>query len=233
MLIFCYNNYGDNMSWIDIRRKEDEIKFHEMKNLYRIPEKYRDASLIYFKNNIEAKIKLKSKKYIILKELIDDWNEIYEDMQYKFPRELGEELERNFSDENFVFGIHRTDLNIEQIKNEIFTKGLKNRSNEYTSTVQTFKSFPLMLREIIYCNNYKNSQGCVLLKLPKDCELPIYYMEDNNYYILNEYIYGYIKIDDNRVTKFILNPNYKNEHNYESQGLIYDEILENESKKKR
>lgn len=213
------------MDWVERKRKESELMFEKMKKFYRIPEKYKDAADLFYKDNKFKKMKLKMGQDKMLKGLVDDWNKIYEEMQYKVPKEIGEELEKLFSDEDYVLGIHRTDLYVDQIQNWVFTNGLKNRSTEYSSTVQEFSHFPLMLHEIMYCNYYKNSQGCVIVRLPKDQKLPIYFVNDGQYYILPEYIYGYIEVEDFEMKRFIKNPGYTDIHNYDPAGLLYDDDL--------
>jgi len=216
---------GDNMDWVERKRKESELMFEKMKKFYRIPEKYKDAADLFYKDDKPKEKKLKLKKNKILKDTVDAWNKVYEEMQYKVPKEIGEELEKLFSDEDYVLGIHRTNLYVDQIQKLIFTNGLKNRSTEYSSTVQRFHHFPTMLQEIMYCDYYKISQGCVIVRLPKEQKLPIYFVNNGQYYILPEYIYGYIEVEDFEMKRFIKNPGYTDIHNYDPAGLLYDDDL--------
>lgn len=69
------------------------------------------------------------------------------------------------------------------------------------------------------------SQGCVIVKLPKQASLPIYYKKDEIFYILPEYIYGHIEVEDKQIKTFTKNPFYTDIHDYDSNGLFYDTIL--------
>lgn len=196
-----------------------------MKEKYQIPIKYKDATSLFFKNKLISKFQFNRKRFQALFEIIEDWNRCYDEVNNTFPNEVGEYLEEKFENSEYLLGIHRTDASIDQIQN-IFSFGLQNRSTEYDSTVQTFRYFPLLLREIVYCNHYKNAQGCILVAIPKKQKLPIYYEKDGQYYLLPEYIYGYVPVKNEEVGNIILNPNYLEIHDYEKDGLLYDERIE-------
>jgi hypothetical protein len=210
-----------NMDLYEKIKYENDLLFTKMATKYKIPLKYKDSSQIFFKNKI-SKLKIYSNKYKELKNIIDDYNDMYEEVQYKFPKKTGEVLEKIFEDKESILGIHRTNLTNKQIEEKIFTYGLKNRSLEYTTTIQTSKSFPFILNEIKNASGYKNSNNCVIVVLPKEQKLPIYYELNSEFYLLPEYILGYINVDDLNLN---INPNYKAIHDYDTNNLFYVEII--------
>lgn len=220
------------MDFIERTKLENEEKFKKMVTKYQIPKKYNDASKCFFSSKI-AKLKLYSPKYKELKELIEDYNLMYEEMQYIFPKETGEILQEIFEKENTILGIHRTDFVQKQVL-DIFNEGLKNRSLEYDTTIQTSNYFPFLLHQIYHANGFKNANHCIIVELPKEQKLPIYYYHDSVPYILPEYIVGAINVGKDSDYKLIFNPNYKKIHDYSPDGLFYDEILKRkEDMKKR
>ena len=52
---------------------------------------------------------------------------------------------------------------------------------------------------------------------------PIYFNNNGQVRLLPEFIYGYVPVYDNYVCgEIIRNPNYRDTHEYENDGLIYD-----------
>lgn len=214
--------------WIKRVREESKRKFEELlrkkektEGMYEIPEKYKDASKIY-----QSKVLNK-----LLKSIIAEQNHIYKSMQYKIPEEIGKTLQSIYESEDYYLMINRTDYHISQIMEYSFQKGIPMRSCDYTCNLSKYKHFPTILEQIMACNEYKNSQGCLIVKIPKNIDLPIYY-NCNDYMqnasllcLLPEYIYGYIPVRDNNIEDMILNPLYKDIHNYDKDGLYYDERL--------
>lgn len=198
--------------------------------MYEIPKKYQDSSLIFFKNKWISKIKINQKKFRGVKTIVEDWNSIYEEVNYKVPESIGKELENLFASDDYLLGIHRTPLTVEMVEADIYSQGLRNRSREYSSTVQTFKHFPSILREILLCNYFKGANGCILVCLPKNQQLPIYKKEGDKLYILPEYIYGYVEVEDEKIVGMSHNPFYLEKHEYDPTGLFYDEDLKRKTK---
>ena len=220
------------MNWLDRKKKEADASFEKMQTMYHIPQKYKDASLALFKT---PRHKIQNGH-----DLIEDYEEIYEKMQYQIPKAIGQELEIFFApDDQYFVGIHRTNLPLASVYNNIFNNGLMGRSTDITSTVQSMPYFPMMLREIIRCNGWKNSTGCILIKIPRNIKFPIHFMGNHPYnssevpFLLPEYIYGYVSVHNQQITSFAKNPLYRDTHNYQPNGLYYDEYLQTELHKEQ
>lgn len=106
------------MNWIERKRMEAEQVLEKMKTMYHIPMKCKDSSKVFHVNSIFS-----HGKYSELKELMNDWNQYYEQMQYQIPEEIGIQLEQLYSDSNYTLGIHRTSFSPKQIQIIIFTQG--------------------------------------------------------------------------------------------------------------
>ncbi len=154
-----------------------------------------------------------------------DRNEIYKDMNYKIDKNIGEILQQlyEYESDKYLIGIHRT----ASTPKEIFKSGII--YDEYPNIhdhVQIFQNFPFMLREIMYAENYKISNGVFIIKVPKssikgeknvDVE-PLYYRgKDGKVYLRPEFICAYIPVYKRELLGVELN---KYPHN------IYDENTE-------
>lgn len=155
--------------------------------------------------------------------------------------ELGKELESLF-DDDYVVGIHRTGYTMvtPEFLNDVFNNGLINNGDgmqgivqyepDITKTVSLQNNFLLMYGQIKTCNKYKNSQGVIITKIPKSYLMlkegevkPIYFPEnDYSFRLLPEYIYGYVSVDKGVCTSIVRNPNYRDFHNYNDEGLVFD-----------
>lgn len=207
------------MKWLEKYRIKQQKKYEELRkkqNSYQIPDEY------------------------LKHPLFEGYNEV---IAGKFSKEVGEELEKLYSDDDNVICIHRTMLNLENYKNQIddiFEYGLINNSgpdHEYTLT--PLKHFPLVITQVLTSCHYRQGtcKGGIIAVIPKkDLGLkegepkPIWFREnDYKYRLLNEYIYGYIssKEDGENIVKEIYrNPNYKKNHDYQNDGLYYDKKLQ-------
>lgn len=157
--------------------------------------------------------------------------------------ELGQELDNLFKDDNYIIGIHRTGFNNmnDSMINEIFNNGLINNghiqqggmdgSQSIEKTVSLFYDFTLMNMQLKQAFGYKNSEGCMIIKIPKsylgkaDGDIkPIYYKDDKGVRLLPEFIYGYIPVEkDGILGDLIHNSNYKDIHNLNNTNLLYEE----------
>lgn len=170
----------------------------------------------------------------------------YDEMGY-MPLEVGRELEQLFLDDSYIVGIHRTgvsNVNDEYLK-DIFNKGLINNmdclqgghymSENYLDIKKTVDLFydPIVLNGALKTAGwYKESEGCVIVKVPKsylgmaDGEVkPIYYKDGISVKLLSEYVYGYVPVDkDGCVGSIVHNPNYTDEHVYidSEDVLLYE-----------
>ena len=166
-------------------------------------------------------------------------------------QELGEELDSLFLDDNYMVGIHRTgytpidDLTIDKIFNEglinnghIMSGGMDG-TQDIEKTVSLFYDFPVLNGQLKAAHNYKGSEGCIVVRIPKsylgkeEGEIkPIYYKKDSYVRLLPEFIYGYIPTDKNGVLgEMIRNPNYKDVHNLDNVNLLYEDSAFNRARK--
>lgn len=166
----------------------------------------------------------------------------YDEIGY-MPKELGEELE-NLFDSDYAVGIHRVGYcDIDKTLPCIFKSGLINNGdilcggiqNDYVDinkTVSIMDSFLTMNAELKLAHNYKQSVGCIIIKIPysyigmKEGELkPIYYKDEQVIKLLPEYIYGYVPTDrEGHLGTIIHNDSYSDIHTYvdSENSLIYE-----------
>lgn len=188
---------------------------------------------------------------------IDENNEImlelakqYDEYGY-MSEELGRELDSLFIDKNYIIGLHRTgytDMDDETIKS-IFDKGLINNGHimqgamsgnfDIERTVSLYDNFIHFNRELKAAHGYKDSQGCIIVKIPKsylgkaDGEIkPIYYKEDFITKLLPEFIYGYVPLyKKGKLGEIKRNPKYRDIHNLENTNLMYDDGAKSKARK--
>ena len=154
---------------------------------------------------------------------------------------LAKELQKLY-DDDYEISIHRTGYTkvTPNLIQEIFDNGLINNGDamqgvrnsfvsERTKTLTPLKDFMLLVGQIKAACNYKNSEGVFLVKIPKsylglkDGEImPIWYYDGNYQRLLPEFIYGYIPVKNEVVGDIIRNNNYKDYHDYEQEGLLYE-----------
>ena len=156
---------------------------------------------------------------------------------------LGEELDSLFKDEDYIIGIHRTGYT--PIDNEtlgdIFNRGLINNghimsggmtgTDDIERTVTLFYDFPILVGQLKAAHGYKMSEGCVVVKIPKsylgkaEGEIkPIFYSDNGIVKLLPEFIYGYVPVNTKgELGEIIHNQQYSDIHNYNNDGLIYDQ----------
>lgn len=176
---------------------------------------------------------------------LDYTNEILLEMaqecdEYSYmSEELGTELDSLFTDDNYVIGIHRTGYTYmnDQMINEYFTKGLINNNHSMQGVVTEFsnientvtvtRNITFLIGQLKLAHNYKGSQGCMIVKIPK-CYLnrpegelrSIYYDNGTTLNLLPEFIYGYIPVDlEGNLGPIIYNPNYSDEHHLNNESV--------------
>lgn len=154
------------------------------------------------------------------------------------PYNVGKELEETCDFDNNFIGIHRTGYsNAEYIIDDVFNRGLINNGDvmqggissyvDIGKTVSQATDMTFLVGMLKTACNYKMSQGAFLIKIPKDYvfhgEKPIYSKENDIMRLLPEFVYGYISVDENNtVGEIVKNPNYKDEHDYQDEGLFYE-----------
>ena len=169
-------------------------------------------------------------------------------------QELGDELDKLFLEDDYSIGIHRTGYTMmnDEILNDMFSNGLINNGHlgsganigqfDIDKTVTFFNDFSLMYGQLKAASAYKNSQGCIIVKIPKsylglkEGEIkPIFNKENTINRLLPEFIYGYVPVNENNVGEIIHNPNYKDIHNYDNynQNLYYDSSVVNKQKREK
>ena len=151
-------------------------------------------------------------------------------------------------DDNYVIGIHRTGFTPinEKMINEIFSNGLlnlgksrqgssKSISFEIDNIVSVLNKFQYLISQIKSAAGYNESNGSIILKIPKsslglngDVPIPIYQIINNKSYIRPEFIYGYIPVDYKGNTGCIVrNPNYRDIHKIESDYIYEYTVIKN------
>ncbi len=179
-----------------------------------------------------------SRGYLTYSRCMQEWAKEYDKSKYKnISEELGQELETLF-EEGYIIGVHKL---VNRVNNnaiaDCFKKGfliLKNSSD--LPDINLDFELTNLLPMFISCLKTSSNQ-VLLIKIPEeyigyaltgDPVLPIYRKENNDYYLLPEYIYGivdcqkdFINMDD-----FSKNNTYKNHHGYFASNLVYDASVE-------
>lgn len=192
--------------------------------------------------NTTNKIKLiqklnknKHKGYSLLKEYKELHNDKEIELAYKYDlvgyisKKIGKEIETLYQNKDYLIGIKYIKANT-KILNNIFKKGLRTRNKINIQSIIKEISNPLEMNiSLKKTSSYKNKTGCLILKIPKSYLgrkegeiLPIYTKNKNSYYILTEYIYGYIPVDKYIIKEIIQNPNYKEKHTPTEDKLYYE-----------
>ena len=115
-------------------------------------------------------------------------------------------------DKEYLYtGIHRTNYYVD----EIFKNGIKYEQSPSLGThVQIEHSFDEMLFNISSCENYKNSTGCFIIKVPKKAinekNEPIYYQDDNGIYLNPKYIVMFVPVSKKKILTPELNEEFSN-----------------------
>lgn len=198
-------------------------------------------SLIKDSKTLDLFEKLKSGSYFIKQA------DGYDEYGY-LSNELGNELEQLFMDDDYVIGIHRTgEASVtDELLDDIFSNGLinagktlqtgsfDNSSFDINNTVSIFNKFQHIISQIKASHQYKASDGCIIIKIPKSSigldsknPIPLYHIQNGKYYINPEYIYGYVPVDfKGNVGDIVYNPNYNKQHEYDYPA--YDcSVIEN------
>lgn len=184
----------------------------EQKNKYEIPKIYKKAEVPFLQN---------------------DRNNMYEEMNYKIDKEIGEILQQlyDYESDKYSIGIHRT----ASPPKDIFKEGIK--YDDYPDIhehVQIFDNFPFMLREISHAEGYKLSNGAFIIKVPKtsikgskkDAE-PIYYRaKDGQVYLRPEFICAYVPVFERELKGIELNKYPHNIYDENTEFLLDDNLTE-------
>lgn len=161
---------------------------------------------------------------------------------------IGEELQGIIDDDDYVLGIHRTghthinptisDPNLQSI----FKLGLTNNGDmmlgansgkyDIEKTVTLIQDPLFLAISLKTVDDYKNSTGCIVVKIPKSYLgkkdgyiMPIYYNDSNIVRLLPEFVYGYIPVSNHRIETIIRNPNYKDTHYIINENSAYDDSV--------
>ena len=212
---------------------------------YRLKQQKKEAE--FMKKIIKEQIKKEDNEYYQIPDkylnnpIFKEYNEA---IYGKFSKEIGKELE-NLFDEDYVICIHRTGLDLEKNKDQIddiFNNGLMNAGGPYHGyTLTPIEHFPLVITQVLTSSHYRQGtcKGGIIVKIPKkDLGIkegepkPIWFqINEYNYRLLPEYIYGYIPSVNDKVESIYRNENYTEIHNYQNDGLCYDEDAKVEKNK--
>ena len=176
----------------------------------------------------------------------------YDDYGY-MSKKIGKDLEKQFESDEYIIGIHRTGYTPmnSKIINQVFNEGLINNGHAMSGgvkqsvniedTVTLFSKFFVCYGQIKSTPDYKNSQGCFIIKIPKsylgkkEGEIkPIYYLKQGYPMLLPEFIYGYVWVNEGGFVKsMVKNPNYSDYHIYNDEELLYDSSVNNMTNSKK
>lgn len=185
------------------------------KDLYHIPKKYKKAEQKYLQK---------------------DRNEMYDEMDYTLDKKIGFILEQlyEYKNDEYYIGIHRTCNDKDLIMHDGLCYGT-DKEPYIHDHVQIMKNYPFFLRELKYCESYKGSLGCILVKVPKkdidpkykdDTSEPIYYVsKDGKSYLRPEYIVGYVDVINRQIKEVELNKFPHNDIYDENTVFLYDELM--------
>lgn len=157
-------------------------------------------------------------------------------------QELGEELDKLLMDNGYKLGIHRTGYTYvnESFIEDIFNNGLINNGDSMQGaisnsiniekTVSFYDKIAVLSDQLKKSHAYKGSQGCFIIRIPKeylgqkDGKIkPIYYRYGETIRLLPEFIYGYVPVDrEGKLGNIVRNPNYKDTHELDNDNLLYD-----------
>ena len=189
---------------------------------------------------------LSKKDRQIVKDDPDDiLSQMVSDIKDRIPKELGERIVKEFQDKNnsYQLGIARTRGNFVQ---DVFKNGYKIFGNNESSFGISYydngyNELFHILHQIVAAPYYKSSDKVYIFKIPKESinyyeegkSLPILFpvqeqneLGFNAVRVLPEYILGYVPVSKENIGTLIENPNYRNKHNYLTDGLLYDSRVE-------
>lgn len=192
---------------------------------------------------------IKSSKSLVEQEFMMELSKQYDEYGY-MSQELGEELDNLFLDDNYVIGIHRTGYTAitNKILKDIFDKGLINNGHAFQGaatgqcdierTVSIFHDFPILCGQLKAAHGYKCSEGCIVVRIPKEClyetekePMPMYYNLDGTIRLLPQYVYGYIPVDkEGNLGNMYKNSNYQ-EKTIKNENLLFDDKISGRAKR--
>ena len=173
-----------------------------------------------------------------------------ESIENKIPKKQGERIIKEYNDKDYQIGISRAP---EGNTEDIFKNGFKVFGNTDTSYGisyydQSAIEHIMLLHQYCASPYYKDTSKLYIFKIPKESILyyeegkskPILYPEDETnelgnkcYRVLPEYILGYFpvgkELDDFK--DFVENPNYKEKHDYKSEGLEFEERVADDKRR--
>jgi len=183
---------------------------------------------------------IKDSKSLFEQEFIMQLAKQYDEYGY-MSQELGEELDKLFLDNDYIIGIHRTGYTSinENILKDIFENGLINNGHamvgapvgqcDIEKTVSLFNDFAVLCGQLKSSHGYKCSEGCVIVRIPKEClyesdkePMPMYYESEGVIRLLPQFIYGYVPVDrEGKLGTIYKNKNYS-EIPIKNENLLFD-----------
>ena len=145
------------------------------------------------------------KKYIkLFKRSINKFKKAWEGNVDKETYDALKQIYEIDKDEYYI-GIHRTSSPLE----DTFENGIRCRDNDLETHVQKMDNFDFMLSQISSCENYKLSDGCFIIKIPKKAvdekSTPIFYENNGGLYLDPKYIVGYVPVRRRKLAFLELN----------------------------
>lgn len=179
---------------------------------------------------------IKSSKSLQEQEFLMQISKNYDEYGY-MTQELGEELDNLFLDDNYIIGIHRTGYTTvtNDVLEDIFNNGhamygAPTGQLDIDKTVSICREFPVLCGQLKSSHGYKGSEGCILVRIPKECleetdkpPMPMYYNHNGTTRLIPQYIYGYVPVDkDGNLGNIHRNPNYQ-EMVIQNENLLFED----------
>lgn len=127
----------------------------------------------------------------------------------------------NTEKEKCYLGLYNIRYNVDQLLEEGIPIGYK---AELKKRIVLIDNFDYMLHRIISCNDEKQSNGSLLIKIPKESinnrSIPIYYEHDNSIYLDPKYIICYVPVMERKILSVEINDSNNNVESNICEGDI-------------
>lgn len=149
-------------------------------------------------------------------------------------------LNKLVAEENVLLGIHRigTDDSFEKIEDILqngleiagYFGGVAQNNNKLANNVGYYPNNKTIIKELMYADQYKNSKGSILIRIPDlDLEGTIFVVDSNGRTRLNpKYIVGYVPLYENHHLETIITPQMILKNNYAYGYSFQERINENQ-----
>lgn len=183
----------------------------------------------FFKKKVSGNLTYEESRY--LKLFPSDEKILKKESKDKINKESYDALKRiyEFDKDNYYTYIHRTASEVDPVEENGIRYG---SSTSIDDMCQRMDNFYFMLREIAFCNNYKYSSGCFIVKIPKTAIIeksePIFYDNDGVIYLNPKYVVAYATVRGSNIVSVELNEEYNIvESNYYNEEPVKTNVKTN------